>query len=130
MTTTLEQRPTAVTWGRSARSAQTAKIFSDVEVRESPIHGKGVFAKKRIRANTRVGVYEGPHTKRNGTYVLWVEYDDGEVIGINGRNALRYMNHSRTPNSVFWGEELFTLCDIAPDTELTFDYGEDWAHVD
>jgi len=130
MTTTLDHRPTTSTWGRAARSAPAAKISSEVEVRESPIHGKGVFAKKRIRANTLIGEYEGARTKRNGTYVLWVEYDDGEVIGINGRNALRYLNHSRTPNAVFWGEELYSLCEISPETEITFDYGDDWAHVD
>ena len=101
-----------------------------VEVRQSPIHGKGLFAKKRIRANQLLGVYEGARTKRNGTYVLWVEYEDGEVVGINGRNELRYLNHSRTPNAEFWGEQLYSLRAIEANTEITFDYGDEWANVD
>jgi len=101
-----------------------------IVVRKSPIHGKGVFAKRRIEANELIGVYEGERTRRNGTYVLWVEYDDGEVVGINGRNSLRYLNHRKKPNAVCWGEELFALKAIPPGEEITIDYGEEWASVD
>jgi SET domain-containing protein len=101
-----------------------------IEVKSSPIHGKGVFAKKRIRPNTRVGVYEGKVTNENDTYVLWVEDDDGRLYGIDGRNELRYVNHSKKPNAVFWGAELFSLCKIEPGTEITFDYGDEWATVE
>jgi hypothetical protein len=106
------------------------KLKDLVEVRESPIHGKGVFAKRHLRANCLVGVYEGEPTTENDTYVLWVEYDDGEVVGIDGRNELRYLNHSRTANAVFWGDQLFTLRPIEPGTEITFAYGEDWDDTD
>ncbi len=97
------------------------------EVKGSPIHGNGVFAKKRFRRNAFVGVYEGELTTENDTYVLWVEYDDGEVIGIDGRNELRCLNHSSTPNAEFRGDRLFALREIRPGTEITFHYGEDWA---
>jgi SET domain-containing protein len=101
-----------------------------LEVRESPIHGKGLFATGPIAANTLLGVYEGEPATENSIYVLWVEYDDGEIVGIDGTNALRFVNHSRTPNAEFWGDQLFALRDIEPDSEITFDYGEDWAHVE
>jgi SET domain-containing protein len=101
-----------------------------LEVKRSPIHGKGVFAKRRIPANTLMGVFEGEPTTRNGRYVLWVEYDDGEMVGIKGCNELRYLNHSRSANAYLCGEELFSLHDIQPGTEITCDYGEDWADID
>jgi SET domain-containing protein len=101
-----------------------------IEVKQSPIHGKGVFAKKRIRPNTLLGRYEGAVTHENDTYVLWIEDDAGATYGIDGRNELRYVNHSSKPNAVFWGNELFSLCKIEPGTEITFDYGEEWASIE
>ncbi len=101
-----------------------------IEVRDSPIHGKGVFATRRVRRNTLLGVYTGERTNENDTYVLWVEDEDGNVFGIDGQNELRFLNHSRNANAIFYGDELFALRDIAPGTEITFDYGDDWADVD
>jgi SET domain-containing protein len=96
-----------------------------LEVRDSPIHGKGAFATRRIPAETLIGEYEGERTSEDGTYVLWVQYDDGELVGIDGKNELRYLNHAATPNAYFWGHQLYALAEIAPDEEITFDYGED-----
>ncbi len=101
-----------------------------IEVKDSPIHGKGVFAKRRIRADALIGVYQGPTTLENDTYVLWVEDDDGKELGIDGQNELRYVNHSSKPNAVFFGAELFALREIEPSAEITFDYGDEWASVD
>lgn len=106
------------------------KLQDLVEVRESPIHGRGVFAKQRLSAHSFVGVYEGERATENDIYVLWVEYDDGEVVGIHGRNELRYLNHSHSANTEFRGDCLFTLRTIERGTELTFDYGEDWSCAD
>lgn len=98
-----------------------------VEVRASAIHGRGVFARQTIPPETLIGEYEGPRATLDGRYVLWVEYDDGELVGIDGCNELRFLNHSHTPNAYFWGHQLFSSCEIAPGTEITFDYGEAWA---
>jgi SET domain-containing protein len=100
-----------------------------LEVRESPIHGQGLFAKEPIACDTLIGVYEGAPAFENDTYVLWVEYDDGEVVGIDGQNDLRFANHSSMPNAEFWGDHLYAIRDIPAGAEITFDYGEDWAHV-
>jgi SET domain-containing protein len=100
------------------------------EVRDSPIHGKGLFATRRFARGTCIGRYEGDITHENSVYVLWVEYDDGELVGIDGKNELRFLNHSRRPNAEFWGPELIALVDIPRGAEITFDYGEDWAHVE
>ena len=96
-------------------------------MRESPIHGKGVFAKESIGEGTVIGVYEGPEAERDGAYVLWVECDDGSFYGIEGRNELRYLNHSSSPNADFDDEELSAVRAIAPGDEITLHYGDAWA---
>jgi SET domain-containing protein len=112
------------------RSESDEVLHEALEVRDSPIHGKGLFASRPIARDTLLGVYEGEPAHENSTYVLWVEYDDGEVVGIEGKNDLRFANHSRTPNAEFWGDRLYALSDITKDAEITFDYGEDWEHVE
>ncbi|MFT3925921.1 MAG: SET domain-containing protein-lysine N-methyltransferase [Myxococcales bacterium] len=96
------------------------------EVKESPIHGLGVFARQAFTADSFIGDYEGERTVVNGMYVLWVEYDDGEIAGIDGKNELRYLNHARPANAIFRGHSLYALMDIEAGSEITFDYGEDW----
>ena len=96
-------------------------------VADSPIHGKGLFARVDIPADTYVGTYEGPASDRDGMHVLWVwndETDDWE--GIDGKNEMRFLNHSSDPNADWWGDELYTTRAIARDEEITFHYGEDW----
>ena len=70
-----------------------------IEVRESRVHGKGVFARRRLREGQLVGRFEGDPTKQNGTYVLWLIDDDGSEVGIRGRNALRFLIHGHPPNA-------------------------------
>ena len=102
------------------------QLSDRVEVKASPIHGKGVFAKHRIAKNALVGVFAGSRTRRNGRYVLWVEDEAGRWIGINGNNELRYLNHSRRANATFRGDRLYSLREIRAGAEVTFDYGDGW----
>lgn len=91
----------------------------------SPIHGTGVFARRRIESGAYIGTYRGPSAKRNGTYVLWV-YEEGlQPHGRSGRNQLRYLNHARPGNAEFDGFDLYAACRIEPNEEITFDYGWD-----
>lgn len=101
-----------------------------IEARASTIHGKGCFATIPIAAGECIGEYTGQLTTDDGTYVLWVQGDDGEFSGIDGDGVLRWLNHSTDPNVEFDGPQLFALRDIEPDEELTFHYGEAWADVD
>ncbi len=97
-----------------------------VVVRESPIHGRGLFAALPLEADRMIGFYSGEVTLLDGPHVLWVEEDNGEAFGIDGACELRFANHSHAPNAVFLGEELWTLGPIEAGDEITFDYGPDW----
>jgi uncharacterized protein len=99
------------------------------EVGPSPIHGRGVFACRHVRRHECLGTFEGTRTRRNGTYVLWVD-DGDEVYGIRGSTALRYLNHSVRPNAVFRGDQLYALREIRPGTEITIHYGDDWVSTE
>lgn len=95
-------------------------------VKKSRIHGRGLFAEGTIPAHRYIGSYAGRPTRRNGRYVLWVPTASGQYRGIDGRNALRFLNHSRRPNAVLHGTDLFSLRRIHPHEEITIDYGPDW----
>lgn len=95
----------------------------------SPIHGRGLFARRPITKGTLIGVYEGERTDDNGPYVLWVD-DDGHEYGIDGRNDLRFVNHSPRPNAVFEGEHLRALRTIRSGEEITFYYGDEFERGD
>ena len=38
-------------------------------VAESPIHGRGLFARKKIKAETLIGIYEGPATQPHAALI-------------------------------------------------------------
>jgi SET domain-containing protein len=95
----------------------------------SPIHGTGLFARRLIRSGSFIGVYEGERTGENGTHVLWVEMAPDEWVGYDGNNDLRFLNHSKTPNAELDGQDLYAVCEIEQDEEITIDYGE-WFEAD
>ena len=96
------------------------------KVRRSPIHGRGLFAESAIAQGTTIGEYAGPPAKRNSPYVLWFEDEEGILRGIVGRNEIRFVNHSESPNAEFVGPELVALHEISPGTEITAHYGDEW----
>jgi len=102
-----------------------AKLSEFLKVKESALHGKGLFAKIDIEQEAYLGTYAGRSTDENGTYVLWVEETEGNWIGCDGRNMLKYLNHSESPSCEFDGRDLYALRDIEAGEELTFFYGED-----
>jgi SET domain-containing protein len=101
-------------------------LCEDVKVRRSPIHGKGVFSRRDFEVDELIGVYEGRPSEVDGTYVLWVETDDDRLLGVDGTNELRFLNHSCRPNAEFDGTALYALRAIVAGEEITFHYGEEW----
>ncbi|KAA3632226.1 MAG: SET domain-containing protein [Proteobacteria bacterium] len=94
-------------------------------VDRSSIHGRGLFAREPLSRGAYLGTYDGPRVRSNGMHVLWVEDNPGKWIGRDGKNMLRYLNHSARPNVEFDGFDLYALRKIAIGEELVFDYGED-----
>jgi SET domain-containing protein len=101
-------------------------VSDGYQIKRSPIHGRGLFATRKFAPGELVGLYEGEISSKDGAYVLWVVQEDGTELGIEGRNALRFVNHSPTPNCEFLGEELAAIEPIEPGQELTCHYGEEW----
>jgi SET domain-containing protein len=106
-------------------------MLTDEELRqlfyakESAIHGTGLYARRKIRKGDYMGEYDGPEVIDNGSHVLWVEDEGDDWIGRDGKNLLRYLNHSVKPLAEFIEFELYAVCNINPDEEITIDYGEE-----
>lgn len=108
-------------------------------VRNSKIHGRGVFAKRPIRKGIRVIEYTGPiipteEADKMGNKVdehghshtmLFTVDDDRVIDGTRGGDA-RYINHSCAPNceAVQDGDQIFieSLRSIKQGEEITYDY--------
>jgi uncharacterized protein len=109
------------------------------KVRNSKIHGKGVFALKRIRKGARITEYEGERVSHaeadrryedkayedNHTFLFIV---DGRTVidaGVDGSDA-RFINHSCDPNceTVIENKRVFVeaIRGIEPGEELSYDY--------
>ncbi len=106
------------------------KIFMSILVRDSEIHGKGIFAGDFIKRDSVIGIYHGPRVQEDGTYVLWIDCEKDGIYGIDGCNELRFTNHSSAPNASFEGPELIALRDIEAGEELTFHYGDEWEDLE
>ena len=109
------------------------------ELRDSPIQGRGAFATRRIRKDTRIIEYTGERISqdeadkryddeamgRHHTFLFTL--DDKTVIdaAVDGNEA-RFINHSCDPNcqALIEGKQIFiyALKDIDPGTELVYDY--------
>lgn len=92
------------------------------EVRQSGIHGQGLFAIRPIRAGTLIGRVQTRPAIEDGPFVLWL--DDGVAVEVV--NELRYINHAAEPTAVYYDTgEVVALRDIAPDEEITHNYHGD-----
>jgi len=109
------------------------------EVRNSPVHGLGAFALRRIRKGTRIVEYLGERVSHqeadrryeskeaNDAHTFLFIVDSKIVIdaGVAGNEA-RFLNHSCNPNceSVIEKRRVFieAVRDIEPGEEMTYDY--------
>ena len=104
-----------------------SKVGNVVYVGESGIHGKGLFAARKIKEGDLLGVLECKVTKKDGPHVLTV---DGGKDGVKRYKVLcdfKYINHSRKPNVAYYDDlTVVALKNIKPHEELTHHYGDDW----
>lgn len=117
--------------------ATPKKLYS---VRNSEIHGRGVFAADKIRKGTVIIEYKGQRAAWDDAmerpdsdpddpaHTFLFELDDGRVIDARVRgNAARWINHSCDPNCKTFEDEdgrvfIEARHKIRPGEELTYDY--------
>ena len=99
-------------------------------VGESPLHGKGLFATRKILEDELIIPIEGRPATEDGIYVLWWVNDDGSDEGMEVTNDAKYVNHSSRPNAAYYDDGVYALRDIEPGEEILHHYGEGWADVD
>ena len=124
----------------STEPEKTSKRKRPFAVRNSKIHGRGVFATERIRKGTRLIEYTGESISwkiadrrygdegSNGYHTFLFDIDGKKVIDAAvGGNAARWINHSCAPNcqAVGEGDKIFieSIRAIKPEEELVYDYG-------
>jgi uncharacterized protein len=108
-------------------------------VKESPIHGRGVFARRPIAAGERIIEYTGEiitsdesarRAEASGgpiNHTFFFSLADGNLIdgGSNGNDA-RFINHSCDPNCEAYEEDgrvfIHALRDIEQGEELNYNY--------
>jgi hypothetical protein len=109
-------------------------------VRNSGIHGRGVFATKKIRKGTVIVEYKGKRASwdeamarpdsdpADAAHTFLFELDDGRVIDARVRgNAARWINHSCDPNCKTFEDEVGRVFieakrKIRAGEELCYDY--------
>lgn len=111
-------------------------------VKQSPIHGRGVFARRNIPAGTRVIEYQGtrisdteadnrhPANPDDPFHTFFFVLSSGKVIDGNDQgNDARWINHACDPNCESQegrgGKRVYITAkrDIARGEELNYDYG-------
>ncbi len=89
-------------------------------VSDSKLHGKGLFARKRISKGSVIGTIEGRLCKCDGSHVLWLNQTQGFKVSCN----LKYINHADAPNACYYDDlSVVALREIKRDEEITHNYG-------
>ena len=89
-----------------------------LEVKDSNIHGKGLFSTKKIKKDMVLGTYKVTKTKSPNAYTLWVGEKMLDVIC-----DFKYINHSEKPNVIYYDDlTIVSLRKIMPGEELTHKY--------
>ena len=94
------------------------------QVKDSDLHGKGLFAAANIQKNTIIGTLKGKTVNTDGLHVLWM--NDGQDK-FKVENDLKYINHSKQANVAYYDDfTVVALSDILQGQELLHNYGDDW----
>jgi hypothetical protein len=130
-----------------AKETESLSLSPLIEARNSPIHGKGVYALASIKKGTRIVEYLGDrisHAEADRRYEM-KDDDDGHTFlfiasnrtvidaGVGGNDA-RFINHHCDPNceTVIEDSRVFidAIRNIKPGDELGYDYQLTWESTD
>ena len=89
-----------------AKKSKSRQRAVQIEVRESGVHGRGVYAAQSIRKGKRIIEYTGQRVSweaapddKNNPHTFNFGLENGEVINPEVRgNDARWINHSCDPN--------------------------------
>lgn len=130
-----------------AKRPRDASKLDLIEVRDSPIHGRGVYARSDIKKGRRILEYVGERISHREADRRFFEKpdDDGHTFlfivdgrtvidGTTGGNPSRFVNHCCDPNceTVIEDRRVFveTIRDIKAGEELGYDYQLTWESTD
>jgi SET domain-containing protein len=120
------------------------KLEQLIKVKQSEVHGKGVFAVTDIPKNTQIIEYTGeriswkvaeerhPHDPQQPNHTFYFGLEDGSTIDAKyGGNEAMWINHSCKPNCQALEEDfgkttrvfLYAKKNIKKGEELFYDYG-------
>ena len=120
------------------------KLEQLIKVKQSEVHGKGVFAVTDIPKNTKIIEYTGeriswkvaeerhPHDPQQPNHTFYFGLEDGSTIDAKyGGNEAMWINHSCKPNCQALEEDfgkttrvfLYAKKKIKKGEELFYDYG-------
>ena len=135
---TMAASSTAATKAAKATEPRASKIA----VRQSPIHGRGVYAARKLRAGEKIIEYTGERIgwdvadqepsadpgDPNHTFLFALADGKTVIDAARGGNSSRWINHSCAPNCETEESEsarvfIHALRDIAAGEELNYDYG-------
>jgi len=117
-----------------ANKSRTRKPAVQIEIRESGVHGRGVYTVQFIRKGTRVIEYAGEHVSwehapdnPNDPHTFNFGLENGDVINPEtGGNDARWINHSCNPNCEAVEEDdrvfIYAIRNIEAGEELLYDY--------
>src|SRR4030081_4013769 len=117
-----------------AKKSKIRRRTVRIEVRESGVHGRGVYAAQFISEGTRIIEYTGQRVSweaapddDNDPHTFNFGLENGEVINDEiGGNDARWINHSCDPNCEAIEEDgrifIYALRHIRPGEELSYDY--------
>jgi len=113
-------------------------ISQNIEVRDSDLHGKGIFSKTSFALGQTITIITGEiingdecvrrEDEEDNVYIFYK--DEDEYIDVSKHQELKYLNHSCDYNCDIDEDEngnlvLFADSEIEPGEELTIDYGYD-----
>lgn len=124
--------------------SKKSKLEQLIKVKQSEVHGKGVFAVTDIPKNTQIIEYTGeriswkvaeerhPHDPQQPNHTFYFGLEDGSTIDAKyGGNEAMWINHSCKPNCEALEEDfgkttrvfLYAKKNIKKGEELFYDYG-------
>ena len=95
------------------------QISPKIYVKNSSIHGKGLFADEPINNGTVIGWIKSKPSQQDGCYVLWIS----QTEAIEVQCDLKFINHSNHPNASYYDDlSVVAICDINTGEEITHNY--------